>query len=163
MHVCFIVVKSCSIIVSLLAESLNWTGQPLNPVQITQGQDVSLTWNYTLTAAEQNDSQTFFRVTWRKFNHGTSRFDEIANYLKFFGSSNFAFTEPEEPHIVVDRSSDTSSASLKFQDVILEDEGIYKIEVSVNFPNPVTIAEQEVNITVVGKFCNVPQTVQGCS
>ena len=136
----------------VIAESLNLTSQPLNPVETTEGQEVSLTWNYTLTADEQTASQTFFKVTWRKFNLGTSSFDEFAVYLKITGT-NALFTEPNEPRIVVDRSIGTSSASLQFKDVRLEDEGIYKIEISLTFPGTAAIAEQEFNLTVVGKFC----------
>ena len=135
-----------------MAESLNWTAQPLNPVETTEGQEVSLTWNYTLNAGEQTASQTFFKVTWRKLNLGTLSFDEFAFYLKITGTSP-VFTEPNAPRIVVDRSIGKSSASLQFKDIRLEDEGIYKIEVSVTFPGTATIAEQEFNLTVVGKFC----------
>ena len=113
---------------------------------------MSLTWNYTLTADEQTASQTFFKVTWRKFNPGTSSFDEFAHYLKIIGTSPL-FTEPNAPRIVVDRSIGTSSASLQFKDVRLEDEEIYKIEISVTFPGTAAISEQEFNLTVVGKFC----------
>ena len=120
--------------------------------ETTEGQELSLTWNYTLTANEQTASQTFFKVTWRKFNLGTPSFDEFASYVKFTGS-NPTFFEPNAPRIVVDRSIGTSSALLQFKDVRLEDEGIYKIEVSVTFPGTATIAEQELNLTVVGKFC----------
>ena len=113
---------------------------------------MSLTWNYTLTADEQTASQTFFKVTWRKLNLGTSTFDEFASYLKIIGNYP-AFSEPNAPRIVVDRSISTSSALLQFKNVRLEDEGIYKFEVSVTFPGTVNIAEQEFNLTVVGKFC----------
>ena len=112
---------------------------------------MSLTWNYTLTADEQTASQTFFRVTWRKFNLGTSSFDEFASYVKITGL-NPTFGEPNAPRIVVDKSISTSSALLQFKDVRLEDEGIYKIEISVEIRGA-TIAEQEFNLTVVGKFC----------
>ena len=113
---------------------------------------MSLTWNYTLTADEQTASQTFFRVTWRKFNLGTSSFVEFASYLKITGL-NPSFTEPNAPRVVVDKSISTSSALLQFKDVRLEDEGIYKIEISVTIQGAATIAEQEFNLTVVGKFC----------
>ena len=138
--------------IPVIAESLNWTAQPLNPVETTEGQELSLTWNYTLTANEQTASQTFFKVTWRKFNLGTSSFAEFASYLKITGSNPTIF-EPNAPRIVVDRSIGDSSALLQFKDVRLEDEGIYKIEVSVAFPGTVPTAEQEFNLTVVGKFC----------
>ena len=113
---------------------------------------MSLTWNYTLTANEQTASQTFFKVTWRKFNLGTSSFAEFASYLKIIGSNPVIF-DPDAPRIVVDRSIGTSSATLRFRDVRLEDEGIYKIEVSVTFPGTVPTAEQEFNVTVKGRGC----------
>ena len=115
---------------------------------------MSLTWNYTLTADEQTASQTFFKVTWRKFNLGTSSFDDFASYLKITGS-NPTFFEPNAPRIVVDRSISTSSALLQFKDVRLEDEGIYKFEVSVTFPGAATIAEQLFNLTVKGRGCSL--------
>ena len=113
---------------------------------------MSLTWNYTLTADEQTASQTFFKITWRKLNLGISSFDEFASYLKITGTSPL-FTEPNAPRIVVDTSTGTSSASLQFKNVRLEDEGIYKIDISVTFPGTAVVAEQEFNLTVVGKFC----------
>ena len=115
---------------------------------------MSLTWNYTLTANEQTASQTFFRVTWRKLNLATSSFDQLASYFKITGS-NPTFSEPNAPLIVVDRSVSTSSALLQFTNVRLEDEGIYKIEISVIFPGAATIAEQEFNVTVKGRGCSI--------
>ena len=114
---------------------------------------MSLTWNYTLTADEQTKSQTFFKVTWKKFNLGTSSFDEVASYVKFTGSDPL-FNEPNEPRIVFDRSIGTSSAILQFMDIRLEDEGLYKIQVSVTFPGTTTIAEQVFNLTVKGRGCS---------
>ena len=111
---------------------------------------MSLTWNYTLTADEQTDSETFFKVTWRKFNPGTSSFDEFASYLKITATNPTIF-ELNAPRIVVDRSTGTSSATLQFRDVRPEDEGIYDIELSVTFPGTATIAEQEFNVTVKGR------------
>ena len=114
---------------------------------------MSLTWNFTLTADEQTASKTFLKVTWRKLNLGTSTFDEFASYLKITWN-NPAFSEPNAPRIVVDRSISTSSALLQFKDVTMEDEGIYKIEISVTFPGAATIAEQEFNVTVKGRGCS---------
>ena len=112
---------------------------------------MSLTWSYTLTADEQTASQTFLKVIWSKLN-GTSFFDDFAFYLKITGT-NPLFDEPNAPRIVVDRSIGTSSATLQFNEVRREDEGVYKIKVSVVFPGAVFIAEQEFNLTVDGKFC----------
>ena len=72
---------------------------------------MSLTWNYTFTADELTASQTFFKVTWRKLNLGTSTFDEFASYVKFIGSTPTIF-ELNAPRIIVDRSIGTSSRKL---------------------------------------------------
>ena len=139
----------------MTAESLNWTAQPTNPIMVRGGQDVSLTWNYSLTSYEQNNSQTLFMVRWRKFDVGTSSFDVFATYVKTTGSSA-GYHQPNAPHIVVDRSTGNVSATLQFKNVRLEDEGIYKVEVSVGwFPGPVTIADQEFYFIVLGKDCTV--------
>ena len=139
----------------MTAESLNWTAQPTNPIMVTGGQDVSLTWNYSLTSYEQNNSQTLFMVRWRKFDVGTSSFDVFATYVKITGSSA-AYHQPNAPRIVVDRSTGNVSATLQFKNVRLEDAGIYKVEVSVGwFPGPITIADQEFYFIVLGKDCTV--------
>ena len=139
----------------MTAESLNWTAQPSNPIMVRGGQDVSLTWNYSLTSYEQNNSQTLFMVIWRKFDLGTSSFDVFATYVKITGSSA-AYHQPNAPRIVVDRSTGNVSATLQFKNVRLEDAGIYKVEVSVGwFPGPITIADQEFYFIVLGKDCTV--------
>ena len=139
----------------MTAESLNWTAQPTNPIMVRSGQDVSLTWNYSLTSYEQNNSQTLFMVRWRKFDLGTSSFDVFATYVKITGSSA-AYRQPNAPRIVVDRSTGNVSATLQFKNVKLEDAGIYKVEVSVGwFPGPVTIADQEFYFIVLGKGCTL--------
>ena len=139
----------------MTAESLNWTAQPSNPIMVRGGQDVSLTWNYSLTSYEQNNSQTLFMVIWRKFDVGTSSFDVFATYVKITGSSA-AYHQPNAPRIVVDRSTGNVSATLQFKNVRLEDAGIYKVEVSVGwFPGPITIADQEFYFIVLGKDCTV--------
>lgn len=139
----------------MTAESLNWTAQPSNPIMVRGGQDVSLTWNYSLTSYEQNNSQTLFMVIWRKFDVGTSSFDVFATYAKITGSSA-AYRQPNAPRIVVDRSTGNVSATLQFKNVRLEDAGIYKVEFSVGwFPGPITIADQEFYFIVLGKDCTV--------
>jgi len=49
----------CVIVMSFteLSESFNWTAQPMNPTAAIRGQDVSLAWNYSLTADELLQSQ----------------------------------------------------------------------------------------------------------
>ena len=96
-------------------------------------------------------SQLFFKVTWRKFNPSSSSFDEIATF-NIISSASPSHFEPNAPHIVIDRSSGVNSASLQINGVTTDDEGRYKIGVSVVFPGTVVAADQEVNLIVLGTF-----------
>ena len=109
---------------------------------------MTLTWRYSLTSQEQTNSQTSFIVKWLKFNDSSSQYDQIASYLTISGF-NPAYTE-QAPHIVVDRATGNSFASLQMNDVKIDDEGIYKIEIS--FQIGVVAADHEVNLTVSGKL-----------
>ncbi|KAJ7323117.1 hypothetical protein OS493_032404 [Desmophyllum pertusum] len=60
------------------SESFNWTAQPSNPTQAIKGQDVSLTWDYSLTADELSNSQTEYGIIWSKLNQSSSDYDDIA-------------------------------------------------------------------------------------
>ena len=113
--------------------------------------DKALTWLYSLSAEEQTKSQTYFLVKWTKFNDSSSSYNEVANYVKITGLGP-AYTEPEAPHIVTNRAIGTSFASIQINDVRMDDEGIYKIEISVEFPGIVIAADHEVNLTVSGRF-----------
>jgi len=135
----------CLVLLSSV-EPLTWTAQPSNPTMIIRGHDVALTWHYSLSAEEQTKSQTYFLVKWTKFNDSSSSYNEVANYIKITGLGP-AYNE-QAPHIVVDRATGTSFASLQINDVRIDDEGIYKIEISVEFPGTVIAAEHEVNLTV---------------
>ena len=133
------------------AESLTWTEQPTNPTVVVNGQDVSLTWRYTLTAEEQTKSQSSFLVAWQKFNDSSSSFDDLAFRLKINLLTNPVFEE-QAPHIVVDRATGTDFASLKINNVLISDEGIYKILVSAGTAGNTIDTEQRMNLTVLGKF-----------
>ena len=117
----------------------------------TKGDDATLTWRYSLSADEQTKSDTYFFIAWEKFNRSTSNYDRIAFRSKAV-RQNPVYEEPSAPHIVIDRATGTSFASLHINDVVTDDEGIYKIQISVVFPGAVFIAKQEVNVTVLGKF-----------
>ena len=116
-----------------------------------KGDDATLTWRYSLSADEQTKSDTYFFIAWGKFNRSTSNYDRIALRVKTVGQ-NPLYDEPSAPHIVIDRATGTSFASLQINDVVIDDGGIYKIQISVVFPGTAFIAEQEVNVTVLGKF-----------
>ena len=113
-----------------------------------KGHDKALTWRYSLSAEEQTKSQTYFLVKWSKLNDSSSQYYQIASYVKITGlGPNYG---EQAPHIVVDRATGTSFASLQINDVRMDNEGTYKIEVNVEIA--VTTAAHEVNLTVSGKF-----------
>ena len=64
----------------LNTESLTWTAQPSNPTGVTKGQDVSLTWSYSLTADELTKSNIYFLIKWSKFNNSSYQLDSIIKY-----------------------------------------------------------------------------------
>ena len=109
---------------------------------------MALTWRYSLSAEEQTKSQTYILVKWSKLNDSSSQYHQIANYIKITGL-NPSYSE-QTPHIVVDRATGTSFASIQINDVRIDDEGTYKIEINVEIAT--TTAVHEVNLTVLGKF-----------
>ena len=111
---------------------------------------MSLTWSYSLTADELAKSNTYFAIKWSKFNFSSSTYGQLATYVKIVGQVN-AYAE-DAPHIVIDRATGVNSATLQINDITVDDEGIYKIEISVEFPGTVTVADHEVNLTVLGTY-----------
>ncbi len=107
-----------------------------------------LTWNYSLTADELLKSQTYYNIIWRRLIQSSSNYDHIGTkiYLQIVGFPNYG--EPSLPHIVIDKND---PATLHIKDVRREDEGMYKIEFSLELDGTV-LADQEVNLTVLGKF-----------
>ena len=132
----------------LITEAFNWTVQPTNPSLVIKGKDVSLIWQFNLTAAEQLKSDNLYLITWKKFNHLSSNYDYIGSrtYLKVVGRPSYV--EPRAPHIEIDRND---PATLRINNVRREDEGTYKIEYSLEIDATV-LADHEVNVTVLGKF-----------
>ncbi|XP_068686468.1 hemicentin-1-like isoform X1 [Montipora foliosa] len=129
-------------------DSLTWTGQPANPTEAIKGNNVVLTWNYSLTTAEQTNSQQFFAIEWSKFNLSSLVFDRIAikTFVALVGVPSYQ--EPLSPHIVVDRNHKTDSVSLHISDVRRDDEGQYKIEYLEDFAGTV-LADLVMNLTVL--------------
>ena len=117
----------------------------MNPTEITKGQNVALTWSYSLTAAEQANSN-IYNVKWSTFNYSSLLYTEIASFTVFGGT---VFNEPNQPHIVVGRPIASDSATLLINDVKRNDEGLYKIEYHHVSGK---LNESEVNLTVLGKF-----------
>ena len=133
------------------SESLTWTAQPRNQTDAVKGQHVSLTWRYSLSADELTKSNIYLLNKWSKFNPSSSTYDRLAFRTKAINQPATYF-EPSAPRIVVDRATGTNFSSLEIDNVRLEDEGSYKIEISVEFPGTVIAAYDVVNLTVSGKF-----------
>ena len=112
---------------------------------------MSLAWQYSLTADELLQSQAQYFLLWKKLNQSTLNYDLIAskNYIQFIGA--LSYQEPRSPHIVIDRND---QATLHIKDVRREDVGTYKIEFVLESDGTV-VAEQRVNVTILGKFLNV--------
>ena len=130
-----------------VSESLEWTSEPVNPTKANKGVNVALTWSYSLTPAEQTSSDRLYSVEWFKFNLSISEYSKIASLTRFNG--DFSFSEPNGPHIVVGQPVVLNSATLKINDVTINDEGLYKITYLL-FSGKIN--ESEVNLTVLGKF-----------
>ena len=105
----------------LITVSFNWTAQPTNPTQAIKGQDVLLTWYYSLTADEQ--PSTHYGIFWSMLNQSSSDYYQIGKkyFIQHFGT---LYDEPRAPPIVVDKSD---PATLHVNDVRKEDEGKYRI------------------------------------
>ena len=132
-----------------ITESFNWTAQPTNPTPAIKGQDVSLAWQYSLTAYELLQSQTQFAIFWKKLNQSTSNYDKnIGTKAYFQVVGGITYLEPQTPRIVIDRSD---QATLHIKDVMREDEGTYKIEFTLKTDGSV-LGEQRVNLTVLGEL-----------
>ena len=106
---------------------------------------MTLTWSYSLTAAEQANSNVY-NVKWSKFNYSSLLYTEIASFSIFGGT---LFNEPNGPHIVVGRPIASDSATLLINDVKRNDEGLYKIEYSLASGK---LNESEISLIVLGKF-----------
>ena len=120
-----------------------------------------LTWNYTLTADEQTDTQSFFLIQWFKFNFSSLVFDQIATKTFFsFVNPPLSYQEPLSPHIVIDKNHKTDSVTLHINDVKRDDEGQYKIRfVKDIFGN--VLADLAMNLTVLGE-CIILQHYKTC-
>ena len=103
------------------AESLEWTTEPVNPTEVAEGQIVTGTSSYSLTAAEKANSN-IYSVKWFKFNSSSWLCTEIASYTAFNGIQSF--TDPSDPRYVVGRPIASDSATLPISDVKRSDEVI---------------------------------------
>jgi len=65
---------------------------------------------------------------------------QLTSSVKITGLSP-AYTE-QDSYIVAVRATETTVASVQINDVRIDDEGTYKVEISVEFPGAVITAEQ---------------------
>ena len=136
-------------VLTSVAESLEWTAEPDNPTEITEGQNVALTWSYSLTADEQASSNSpGYVVKWFKFNSSHLVYVEIASYNKIDAGQFFGV--PKDPRYVVGTPITSDSATLLINDVKRSDEGLYKIEYGLITTGKRN--ESEINLTVLGAF-----------
>ena len=136
-------------VLTSVAESLEWIAEPDNPTEITEGQNVALTWSYSLTAGEQASSITpGYIVKWFKFNSSSLVHIEIASY-SIIGDGQF-FGKPKDPRYVVGTPIASDSATLLINDVTRSDEARYKIEYRLISTGKLN--ESEINLTVLGVF-----------
>ena len=139
--------------------------QTENPTLVTKGEDESLIWEFTLTADEQTKNDIFNFVRWHKFNQSSLDYDLVGakTFVRVVGS--ITYNEPLAPHITIDRNH---QATLLINNVRREDEGMYKIDYSVE-TDGTTLAYQEFNVSVLGKvlcvrgFCNFTLVVKWVS
>ena len=107
---------------------------------------MTLTWRYSLTAAEQANSN-IYSVFWFKFNSSSLVYTQIASYTIFNMQQIIGI--PKEPRFVIGTPIASDSATLLINDVKRSDEGLYKIEYHLASGK---INESEVNLTVSGTF-----------
>ena len=117
---------------------------------------MSLAWQYSLTADELLQSQTQYFLFWKKLNQATLNYDQIGtkSYLQVIGG--LLYQEPRDPHIVIDRNE---PATLHIKDIRREDEGTYTEIEFILDSDRIVVAEQRVNVTVLGKLSSVHQFV----
>ena len=137
---------------------MTWTVQPVNPTKLTKGDDISLRWGYFLNSTELTQSQTFYTISWKKFNASNSAYSRVGTitFLQFVG--RLQYSEPLAPHIVVDRAE---QATLQINNVIPDDEGRYKIQYSVDVSGAV-LNELELNLTVAGERNDYSEDLNLC-
>ena len=106
-----------------LRDCLTWTKYPDPVTRVWNGSTVALKWDYSLTTEEQNAANIAINRVWDRGNE---------SHLEFVASKNFitgqsaAYAEDFAPHITISRSE---KATLIINEVVKEDEGVYKFTV----------------------------------
>ena len=106
-----------------MRDCLTWTKYPESVTRVWNGSTVALKWDYSLTTDEQNAANIAISRVWYRGNE---------SHLKFVASKNFitgqsvTYGEDFAPHITISRSEE---ATLIINEVVKEDEGVYKFTV----------------------------------
>nr|XP_058956773.1 peroxidasin homolog [Pocillopora verrucosa] len=132
-------------------DCLTWTKYPDSVTRVWNGSTVALKWDYSLTTEEQNAANIAINRVWDRGNE--SHFEFVAS-KNFITGQSVAYAEDFAPHITISRSEE---ATLIINEVVKEDEGVYKF--TVRF---LTLGDRRISrnfsLEVRGKI-----TVKGCS
>ena len=106
-----------------MRDCLTWTKYPDPVTRVWNGSTVALKWDYSLTTEEQNAAKIAFIRIWERGNE--SHRESVAS-KNFITGQSVAYVEDFAPHITISRSEE---ATLVINEVVKEDEGVYKFTV----------------------------------
>ena len=89
--------------------------------RVWNGSTVALKWDYSLTTEEQNAANIAISRVWERGNESHREFVASKNFI-IIGQS-VGYIEDFAPHITISRSEE---ATLIINEVVKEDEGVYK-------------------------------------
>ena len=84
---------------------------------------VALKWDYSLTTEEQNAANIAISRIW---DRGNESHHEVVASKVFMSGQSVEYAEDLAPHIIISRSEE---ATLIINEVVKEDEGVYKFTV----------------------------------
>ena len=106
-----------------MRDCLTWTKYPDPVTRVWNGSTVALKWDYSLTTEEQNAAKTVITRIWERGNESHHEF--VASKV-FLSGQSVGYAEDLAPHIIISRSEE---ATLIINEVVKEDEGVYKFTV----------------------------------
>ena len=106
-----------------MRDCLTWTKYPDPVTRVWNGSTVALKWDYSLTTEEQNAANIVITRIWERGNESHHEF--LASKVFLFGQS-VGYAEDLAPRIIISRSEE---ATLIINEVVKEDEGVYKFTV----------------------------------
>lgn len=106
-----------------MRDCLTWTKYPDPVTRVWNGSTVALKWDYSLITEEQNAANIAIGRVWERGNESHREF--VASKIFITGQS-VGYIEDFAPHIIISRSEE---ATLIINEVVKEDEGVYKFTV----------------------------------